>query len=345
MPEETAPVTVPSDPHAVAESVFAKLTANPAPSEEKDEADKPEAAEAEATDTAEGEPESEAEPSSDEEPASEEEAQPEEPEKPAKVDDETSVEVQGEKVTLKELKRGFLRERDYTKKTQALAERERELTRGIEAERKQFKDYLTQVESFVEMSDSLSAFEKLDWTQVARDDAANGTQNYAILRAQYEQLREGRTKLSEAKRLAQEKTEQERRQRLTAWANEQVQIINERFPEVKDPAKAKAITKDLDAYAQEVGFSEQELVSTPLFRDARLWTIFRDGMLYRKGEAAKKAVVTKRVDAPAKVIAPKAAKETNTSNNRERLALKRQARNATSARDKADALVRLLHRS
>lgn len=345
MSEVTAPVTAPSDPHAVAESVFAKLTATPAPSEEKDEADKPEATESEQETAAESEPEAEIAPSSEEEPESEEEAQPEEPEKPTKLDDDTSVEVQGEKVTLKELKRGFLRERDYTKKTQALAAKERELSQSIETERKQFKDYLTQVETFVEMIDPLSAYEKLDWMQLARDDQANGTNNYSLLKAQFDQLREGRVKTSEAKKLAQEKEQQERQTRMATWADEQRQIIGQRYPDVKDPVKARAIAKEMDEYAAGLGFSEQELLSNPWFRDARLFKALRDGSLYQKSEAAKKAVVTKRVDAPAKVIAPKAAKEANTSGNREKLALKRQARNATNPRDKAEALVKLLHRS
>lgn len=325
------------DVHAVADEVFAKLTAEkPAPSE--DEADAtPEAPEAEqAPDTAEGEVDP-----SEEEAHSEEAEQPEKPEKPAKIDDDTSVEVQGEKVTLKELKRGFLRERDYTKKTQALAGRERELTQGIEAERKQFRDYMAEVQSFVEMVNPLSAYEKLDWMQLARDDQANGTNNYSLLKAQFDQLKEGQVKVSTATRAAQEKELKDRHAKMGAWAQDQVQQIGDRYPEVKDPAKAKAITKEMDAYASDVGFTEQELTSQWLFRDARMWTIIREAALYRKAEAAKKAVVTKRVDQPAKVIAPKGGREAVPVNVREKQALKRKATAAMSDRERAEHIFRL----
>lgn len=335
MADEQAP-PVPTSDSDVAAEVFAKLTANPAPSEEEDKTEEASTEAAPAEDAASTDDPSEEAEQAQEEPKEAEEAA-------SKVTDEHEVEVKGEKVTLKELKRGFLRERDYTQKTQALKAREREVEQGIETERKQYRESLAEVKSFVEMIDPLSAYDKLDWMQLARDDQANGTNNYSLLKAQYDQLKAGREKLSTARQAAQEKERKEYQSRMAAWADEQVHVIGERFPDVKDPVKAKALAKEMDDYAIGIGFTERELLSNPIFRDAKMFQIVRDASLYRKGEAARKTAETKKVITPTKVIAPTGGREPTQGNSREKQALKRKALTASSSRDAADAILRQLH--
>lgn len=52
---------------------------------------------------------------------------------PPAVTDDTEVEVEGEKVTLAELKKGFMRQSDYTKKTQELSEKEKSMQETAQA--------------------------------------------------------------------------------------------------------------------------------------------------------------------------------------------------------------------
>ena len=319
----------------VAESIIAKLTAERAAPSEGDE-NKPEAAEqAEAETEATEESASEGEPEEAEEPAKPQESDP----------DDQEFEIDGRKITLKELKRGHLRERDYTRKTQAVSAKERELATAVETERKQTKDYLDQVDAFVQMVDPLKAYEKLDWMQLARDDQANGTNNYTLLKAQYDQLKDGLGKLGEARKAADEKSQRENQSRMAAWTKEQVEIIQERHPEIRDAKKAKAITAEMDAYASTVGFTDAELKGFPLFRDARMWRVFRDASSFQKGEAARKSAEGKKTVNPSPVIKPKGGEAKPGSTSAETRAFKTQIRNARSDREKAEAIIARLHRS
>ena len=110
-----------------------------------------------------------------------------------------------------------------------------------------------------------------------------------------------------------------------------------------DSEKAKALAKEMDDYAIGIGFTERELLSNPIFRDAKMFQIVRDASLYRKGEAARKTAETKKVITPTKVIAPTGGREPTQGNSREKQALKRKALTASSSRDAADAILRQLH--
>lgn len=319
----------------VAQSILAKLNTPSAPSEDKAE-------EAE-TETEAQEPPEE----SDTAEGASDEATPEtDPDPPAESDDDT-LEVFGEKITRKEWKARGLRQSDYTKKTQALAAKERELQergQGYETERKQSKDQLDQILSFVQTVDPLKAYEKLDWMQLARDDQANGTNNYTLLRAQYDQLKEGMDRLFAVTRAQRDKEQAEVRDKMQAWGKSQAEQIIEKFPDLRDPKKAKAVTAELDAYAENLGFTKEELTSQWLFRDARMWQVFRDANAYQKQEAARKSAGTKKTNQPPAVIKPKGG-EAKVSGTSEKRAFNRQFKEARSDRERAEAIIARLHRS
>lgn len=109
--------------------------------------------------------------------------------------EELVYEIEGEQITLKELKElkeGGLRQSDYTKKTQALAEERKTL----DAERQKFAELNEQLESSLKDLQSQMNTEEIDWDYLRETDTAEYIKqkelkeaNEAKLKAASEQLK------------------------------------------------------------------------------------------------------------------------------------------------------------
>jgi hypothetical protein len=116
-----------------------------------------------------------------EEASEEESPTEEEPEEEAKEEDQaTSIEIDGDPVTIDELKLGYLRQSDYTKKTQAVAEQRR----TVEQQARQYESSLNAL--LTAAGADLSRFEGVNWEQVAVDNPDQYRQAKAI----FEQTRQ-----------------------------------------------------------------------------------------------------------------------------------------------------------
>ena len=119
------------------------------------------------------EPESEED---DLEPADDEEAEPEE-EAPDVDLDSITITVGDEQLSVEDLKSGYLRQADYTKKTQALAEQRKEVDQTKEQYAAALA-YMTQA-----TRQGLSQFDQVDWQNLQTTDPAQ----YQALSQQYRQ--------------------------------------------------------------------------------------------------------------------------------------------------------------
>lgn len=103
------------------------------------------------------------------------------PEEEAKEEDKpVQVEIDGEPVSLDELKLGYLRQSDYTKKTQAVAEQRR----TVEQQAQQYESSLNAL--LTAAGADLSRFEGVNWEQVA----AENPDQYRQAKAIFEQTRQ-----------------------------------------------------------------------------------------------------------------------------------------------------------
>lgn len=137
----------------------------PEPDQEADEADNVEDQEVTAEDGAE---------EVEDDPTEELEEEAEEEDKPV------TVEIDGEPVSLDELKLGYLRQSDYTKKTQAVAEQRR-------AVEEQTRTYESSLQALLTAAGAdLSRFEGVNWEQVAVEQP----DQYRQAKALYEQTRQ-----------------------------------------------------------------------------------------------------------------------------------------------------------
>ena len=210
-----------------------------------------------------------------------------EPEAPATVvtlDDGTAL-------TADEVKKSYLRQADYTRKTQAVAElrKETEAERAQASEaRKTLAEKITQLESF--LSQNLPSTEGLD--ALRQTDPAEYAARIADLTRQQQQLAAVQV---ERQRVLAEQAEEAAKQHSQYLAAERERLL-EVIPEwTADPTKAQAELQALRAAGAAYGFSDAELDQVA---DHRAILLLRDAMRYREGQKATQQVKPKIAKAP-----------------------------------------------
>ena len=169
-----------------------------------------------------------------------------------------SVKIDGEEyeVSADELKSGYQRQKDYTKKTQALAEQRKE----YEAQIAKLNEHQEAFLSKAQMADQLlnrdlKKFEKVDWEQLKQDDPVG----YVQKQIEVQDIRRAQSQLhEEAQRIIQfnQESQQEAYQKqLEAERKRMLEV----FPEWKSQEKATAHQAKIIEYAKQLGYTDQEL--------------------------------------------------------------------------------------
>ncbi len=204
-----------------------------------------------------------------------------------------TIDVDGTKqeVTLDELRRGYLREADYTRKTQNVAEQRKALEEAVSAAEGRRKAYSENLEV---LEVALSKFGASD-EDLSKALNEGRTEDYLRLRHQHDQRRAALDAIRQDKqRLADEETK-----RLTAetkkFVDEQQQLLVTALPSWRDPEVAKREYGEIDEYAKSRGITQQELGSVI---DHRLMLILRDASKYHKLQKARPSVTKKAEKAP-----------------------------------------------
>ena len=197
--------------------------------------------------------------------------------------DDTAIEVvvdgETETVPLSELKKGYSRQADYTRKTQALARERESLRQTLEAEAQSAvqadrQQYLQSIQAFREALEQLSG--EPDWLALKGQlsDA-----DFLKQRADWEAQKVQRLRLkTEEDRVAQlHQAEAIKAQQ--GFIRAEQDKLKAAWPEWADAEKAKAEGLKLVAAAKAYGFTEQEAASVT---DHRTVLLLRDAMRYRE---------------------------------------------------------------
>ena len=247
--------------------------------QEKAEAQEPEVAqdEAEEVDAEEYLEDTEAEQSEpDEEDNSEEVIEQELP------DDLTiKVKLDGEEteVTLDELRKGYSRYSDYTRKTQALAEERKAFqseAEAIRAERAQYAELLPALKNQLQVQTEAEP----DWDNLYSEDPIEAARLERHWRKTHQE-RQAKLQAIEAeqKRVAEE-TAKEQQKALAEFVQTERNKLPEVIPEWKDEATMQSEAKELREWALNNGFSERDLSALV---QATHVSILRKAMLFDKG--------------------------------------------------------------
>jgi hypothetical protein len=256
---------------------------------------------------------------------------------PTEEAEETAdIEVDGETYAVpKKLEAAFLKSKDYTQKTQELAEQRR-----VIEEREQFSERVEQAraaifEKAVEvkaMEAQIKRFEAVDWNSLAEQ----GGPEYLRLDRAYRELREQHSQARVDVQALVAKHEQEsaqQRQQLSQRGNEELaKAIKGWSPEV-----GRKLMESTKVY----GFTDAELSRV---NDPRYVRVLHDAHQWRELQKAKTGIVKKKVE-QSKPITVKAARTTQNSQEASLYEADRARLKKTgNAKDAEAALARLFER-
>jgi hypothetical protein len=216
-------------------------------------------------------------------------------------DDSEVVEIEGKSYKVpKELKDMVLMHKDYTQKTQAVAEQRRavdERAQALESRERIMAQTFDKAVEFRDVQNRLTQYEKIDWQSLAEQDPAQATR----LNIAYQQLqREAQTKwnaLQQANSQAEQLTQEQRQQQLV----QAEQDLKARLPNFGPQLAEKIVTTAKDSY----GFTPQELEG---LTDARHVHVLHDAMKWRELQAQKPKAMRSVQEAP-RAIKPAAAQQ------------------------------------
>jgi chemotaxis protein histidine kinase CheA len=207
------------------------------------------------------------------------------------------VEVDGEEITVEELKASNLRQRDYTRKTQELAEQRKTLEvqySEVEGERAQYAQMLPALQQRLEQKD-----QEPDWDTLYDTDPTMAAKAERQWRKQQDE-REVQIAAVKAEQQRVEQLQEQRKAQLKAqFVSQQREMLPDVIPEWRDQKiAAKEATQTRDFLLGE-GFTEEDIVGLV---HASLVKIARKAMLYDRGETRATAAKAKPQKARAKTL-------------------------------------------
>ncbi len=205
-----------------------------------------------------------------------------------------TVEVNGEEKTVEELKGGYLRHQDYTRKTQALSEEKKvfaEQVAAVDQERAQYAEALPMLAQQIQQS----VEQEPDWDTLYDTDPALAAKAERQWRKQLEdkqkQLQAVQTEQQRMQQLHQQRMDQARAQ----FVEQQREVLPDLIPEWRDMKIAAQEAGEIREFLLQTGFPEQDIDG---MNSALLVKMARLAMLQARG--ANRADKAKAKPKPAK---------------------------------------------
>ena len=203
-------------------------------------------------------PESEEEGQAEEE-TEEEVEEEEETEIVAEEDLKYTIKVDGEEIEvgIDELKNGYQRQADYTRKSQALAEQRKE-TEQIQSERQRLEQERQMYANGLQMlqeqqSAKLNEFSNVDWETLKTEDPYA----YMIKKDEFRDAQEKVQNVAQQQQYVQKEQMQQQQTAKAEFVRAEYARLVEALPEWED--KDSTIKKDIREYATTVGFRPEEI--------------------------------------------------------------------------------------
>ena len=217
--------------------------------------------------------EEEAPEDSEEQPESED-SDPEGEEQPkiVQAEDDHVVEIDGESLSIRELKDGYLRQSDYTKKTQELKTETTQTAR---------KEVIAELGGHLavattETVEMLKKFKEIDWADLAQKSPTD----YAKYRQRYDELQARSQQQLAALKEIETKNEEVRQEQIRTESKKSFEILSQSIPNFD-----KQLFSEILKHGQSLGLSADELNG---IYDHRAITAIYESMLYRQAKAKTK---------------------------------------------------------
>ena len=205
-----------------------------------------------------------------------------------------AVEVNGEEKTVEELRSGYLRQQDYTRKTQALSEEKKafaEQVAAVDQERAQYAEALPMLAQQIQQS----VEQEPDWDTLYDTDPALAAKAERQWRKQLEdkqqQLQAVQAEQQRMHQIQQQRMDQARAQ----FVEQQREVLPDLIPEWRDTKVAAQEAGEIREFLLQTGFPEQDIDA---MNSALLVKMARLAMLQARG--ANRADKAKAKPKPAK---------------------------------------------
>lgn len=208
-----------------------------------------------------------------------------------------TVKIDGKdtQVTEEELLAGYSRQADYTRKSQVLAEQRKKADEELATTQQERQRYISQLEQFGNQSKSkLEAFKSIDWEKLKAEDPME----YMTKRDAFRDLQENIRASQEEQQRETTKFQQEQLKKFEELKKVNYDDLIVRVPQWADPEKGAEVKQNVKHYAQERGFTQQELDG---LIDARSIEMLYKAMLYDK-------LVSQKIQSKKQKTVPKVAK-------------------------------------
>lgn len=241
-----------------------------------------------------------------------EEGDDQEPEDEETDDSEYLFEVDGEKVNLEEARLGWLRQSDYTKKAQQLAEDRK----AIEAQKQQLLNEQTQYQQVLETLKQQISGPEPDWATLEQ------TEDPVTVLQMKEAYREQQSRVEKIA-AEQERIANEQQSALAALRKETIhketEALLDKVPEWRDETVASNERKSIREFMNALGFSDQEAENV---LDHRVVLALRYAVKGYQMETQKKPLARKKAAKAKPSLKPGSSSKPATKEQR----LKRQAK-------------------
>ena len=237
--------------------------------------------------------------SEDEDAETDEEEQDDEDEQEPETDRYT-VKVDGDEleVTLDELKAGYSRQRDYTRKTQELSQQRKTLEQEQQQARQAQQQFMYLAQQ-AQQQIAMSAQQEPDWDALYRDKPLEAPR----IEREWKIQQERRQVLAQQ---YQQAALQQQQQTVAEQLRESQEQLPKVLPEWQDHETAKKERAAMREMLLETGFDEGQVSQ---IYDWRVVVLLRDALKYRQAEKRKQGMrpAAEKKDAP-KTARPRAAK-------------------------------------
>ena len=214
------------------------------------------------------------------------------------LDLSTTLEVDGEEKTIEELRSGFLRQKDYTRKTQELAEHRKAVEakdQEIDRERAEYAQLLPALAERIQQE----AKQEPDWDTLYDADPVMA----AKAERQWRKEQEGRVAQLQAVQAEQQRMQQiaaqKQQQMQQSYLEQQRHILPDIIPEWRDKKVAATEATQIRDFLLGEGFSEKDVSG---MSNATLVKLARKAMLYDRGETRANDVKAKPKKPRAKIL-------------------------------------------
>lgn len=188
-----------------------------------------------------------------------------------------TVKIDGEEieVNLDELRNGYQRQADYTRKSQSLAEQRKAYEANLQAVQQEREQYAHILGNMVQNQNAeLSRYANIDWAELKDTDPME----YMEKRLEYQEAKEKISELQNERIRVQQQTESEMAQFLQEKLQKEAELLAQALPQYTEPGSN--FKDELRNYALGLGFSPQDIDG---IADHRVILVLHKAMMQDKG--------------------------------------------------------------